>query len=253
MRKSKGFTLIELLVVIAIIAILAAILFPVFAKARESARTTSCANNLKQISLAMNLYFRDWDDTFPPFISLSGWQGTVGWQNDIRTYNKTPELFHCPDDSHNFSYTENSSATQENPSGLDAAGKPPWVPSGDSGEISSVKEPSAFIHFTESPGNGDAPLDPKNLKEENGGTYGDADIDTNDQTDGNVYGGDPKHQQPITQATNYLYLHFPGRHNGGNNIVFLDEHVKWFRDWVWGQMTFYRSGPVPPPGKPPTS
>src|ERR1700693_4560480 len=64
-RRVHGFTLIELLVVIAIIAILAAILFPVFARAREKARETSCLNNMKQIGTALSAYLQDWDQTFP--------------------------------------------------------------------------------------------------------------------------------------------------------------------------------------------
>jgi len=63
--KKKGFTLIELLVVIAIIALLAAILFPVFGKARESARKTTCQSNLKQLGLAFNMYLQDWDGIYP--------------------------------------------------------------------------------------------------------------------------------------------------------------------------------------------
>src|SRR5947209_3179315 len=62
-QRRYGFTLIELLVVIAIIAILAAILFPVFAQAREKARTTSCLSNLKQIGLGANMYVQDYDET----------------------------------------------------------------------------------------------------------------------------------------------------------------------------------------------
>ncbi|NMC81822.1 MAG: prepilin-type N-terminal cleavage/methylation domain-containing protein, partial [Armatimonadetes bacterium] len=70
MRKisnRKGFTLIELLVVIAIIAILAAILFPVFAKARDRAKATTCLNNMKQLSLAFLNYFEDHEQMFPPY------------------------------------------------------------------------------------------------------------------------------------------------------------------------------------------
>src|SRR6266581_8496416 len=66
MPSRRGFTLIELLVVIAIIAILAAILFPVFAQARESARQTTCLSNLKQIALAGMMYAQDYDETFVP-------------------------------------------------------------------------------------------------------------------------------------------------------------------------------------------
>src|SRR5437762_2167194 len=63
----RGFTLIELLVVIAIIAILAAILFPVFARAREKARQTSCLSNLKQIDIGFLMYVQDYDEQFPPW------------------------------------------------------------------------------------------------------------------------------------------------------------------------------------------
>ena len=65
MRSNRGFTLIELLVVIAIIAILAAILFPVFAQAREKARQTSCLSNMKQVGLGLLMYTQDYDEQFP--------------------------------------------------------------------------------------------------------------------------------------------------------------------------------------------
>src|SRR6478672_5991246 len=73
MRKQNGFTLIELLVVIAIIAILAAILFPVFARAREKARQTSCLSNLKQIGLAFLMYNQDYDETIRKAMIGGAW------------------------------------------------------------------------------------------------------------------------------------------------------------------------------------
>jgi prepilin-type N-terminal cleavage/methylation domain-containing protein len=74
--KRRGFTLIELLVVIAIIAILAAILFPVFARAREKARQTSCLSNVKQLSLGMLMYTQDYDERLPRCDCNSYHQGT---------------------------------------------------------------------------------------------------------------------------------------------------------------------------------
>jgi prepilin-type N-terminal cleavage/methylation domain-containing protein len=76
MHRRKGFTLIELLVVIAIIAILAAILFPVFAQARDKARQTTCTSNTKQSALAFMMYINDYDETFP---WLWGSGGTGNW------------------------------------------------------------------------------------------------------------------------------------------------------------------------------
>lgn len=72
MKDRKGFTLIELLVVIAIIAILAAILFPVFSKARQSAMKSTCQSNLKQIGTAFKSYITDWDDTYPTNRRIQG-------------------------------------------------------------------------------------------------------------------------------------------------------------------------------------
>ncbi len=94
----KGFTLIELLVVIAIIALLAAILFPVFARARENARKSSCQNQLKQIGLGILQYTQDYDETMP--ISFGG-GGTDALQWTQRTYGyiKSQQIFQCPSDS----------------------------------------------------------------------------------------------------------------------------------------------------------
>jgi len=94
--RNSGFTLIELLVVIAIIAILAAILFPVFAQAREKARTASCSSNAKQLGLAVLMYKQDYDEKFP----FGGWRpndlGTNEWQNTTIPYIKNKGVFRCP-------------------------------------------------------------------------------------------------------------------------------------------------------------
>ncbi|HEY3333025.1 MAG TPA: DUF1559 domain-containing protein [Capsulimonadaceae bacterium] len=100
MRRSPNvryaFTLIELLVVIAIIAILAAILFPVFATAREKARQSSCLSNLKQLGLAFGQYTQDADEQFPPNTSAVT---NDPWPNIIMPYVKSQAVFQCPDDT----------------------------------------------------------------------------------------------------------------------------------------------------------
>ena len=96
MRK-QGFTLIELLVVIAIIAILAAILFPVFARARENARKSSCMSNLKQISTGMMMYVQDYDERFMNgHYSVTQIDGSAFWFERVLPYVKNAQVFTCP-------------------------------------------------------------------------------------------------------------------------------------------------------------
>ena len=105
-RSNSAFTLIELLVTIAIIAILAAILFPVFASAREKARQTSCLSNMKQIGLALTMYQTDYDERM---FFRSGWTSsrsgdiptanTNRWWNMLMPYIKNNNVFSCPSDS----------------------------------------------------------------------------------------------------------------------------------------------------------
>src|SRR5689334_16181878 len=102
-RSRQGFTLIELLVVIAIIAILAAILFPVFARAREQARKTTCLSNMKQIGLSLGMYLQDYDEVFPPG-GLKVWEVTKKTDRNLlavqlQPYTKNLQIFHCPSDS----------------------------------------------------------------------------------------------------------------------------------------------------------
>ena len=150
MRKrtvSRGFTLIELLVVIAIIAILAAILFPVFASAREKARAIVCASNAKQIGLAAHMYAQDYDETWVDysigscddsvsspygFGAAPGSCGLIDWQEVLQPYLKNKQVFVCPDGDYGDLYYEawfNGQAPD--PSNTDAAcpgcGRTSWV------------------------------------------------------------------------------------------------------------------------------
>jgi len=107
-RKQYGFTLIELLVVIAIIAILAAILFPVFARARENARKANCLSNMKQLGLAVMQYAQDYDEVLPPtynggsttYTLPNGNQhtGAVLWPTLLYPYVKNTGVYVCPSD-----------------------------------------------------------------------------------------------------------------------------------------------------------
>jgi prepilin-type N-terminal cleavage/methylation domain-containing protein len=113
LKNRRGFTLIELLVVIAIIAILAAILFPVFARARAQARQASCTSNVKQITLGMVMYAQDYDETFPQWMWDLHYVGATGagshpnnattvWWNAIYPYVKNAQIFTCPDANYRF-------------------------------------------------------------------------------------------------------------------------------------------------------
>jgi len=173
--RKIGFTLIELLVVIAIIAILAAILFPVFATAREKARQTSCSSNLKQLGLGMLQYCQDYDDRYPGNIcnyanqtgtctEICGWlylTPGMGWSCETYPYVKSTGIYTCPDDPqinthvspssglYNVSYAVNEQIYDTNPTYGGNYGV------GGSGLASSLAAPSVSVMLAEytQPGN----------------------------------------------------------------------------------------------------
>jgi len=116
--RKLGFTLIELLVVIAIISILAAILFPVFARARESARRASCLSNMKQIGLGLIMYVQDYDETYPradqctTSVCANSSSPRSQWPTYIQPYVKSSQIFLCPSSSSTSTLYWNYGANQ---------------------------------------------------------------------------------------------------------------------------------------------
>jgi len=145
-RKRNAFTLIELLVVIAIIAILAAILFPVFAQAREKARSVSCLSNEKQIGLGIIQYQQDYDEKNPG--GANGYGGGSGYAGQIYPYVKSTKVFKCPDDATitqnaTTSYAINANTTVANPVNQSCS------TNGDSLPISSYASPAKTVLILE--------------------------------------------------------------------------------------------------------
>jgi len=139
----RGFTLIELLVVIAIISILAAILFPVFARARENARRASCMSNLKQIGLGMMMYTQDFDEHVVSHTLNSG----LTWYSTLQPYVKSSQLFFCPSSDKNsgLAITTSNISYGYNYRGMtrQVAGQPSGVRSGVS--LAALDEPTRIV------------------------------------------------------------------------------------------------------------
>ncbi len=261
--RSQGFTLIELLVVIAIIAILAAILFPVFQKVRENARKIACLSNTKQIGLGVTQYQQDADEKCPNGVNPYG--GGQGWAGQIYPYVKSTGVFLCPDDSATLkggdgtpfnpaSYAYNSQVTiacahaQANQKVVDSD-RP------DSLSLASYGSPAKTVLLAEianSTGydvangtNAGVPgktADGDALQGNYGGSAGGYGIGGSYDPSGynsnmNVPGGTAT---SLKWATGYLrnsrtgvalkdFTGPMGRHNGGSNFIMADGHAKWFR------------------------
>jgi len=236
----NGFTLIELLVVIAIISILAAILFPVFARARENARRASCMSNLKQMGLAMMQYTQDYDESYP-YAQSSGmganpaggnWSlGTDsngfyvwGWSQILYPYHKSLEIMVCPSGVPDYQLSVRGPIRGQYGANRlllvlpTPTGTPPVTP--PSTKLSSVQSPSgtyAFMdagQYTISPGL----ATPSSTTAQYGnylpgiGNYGST-----------CAPGSASYDNLVSDCQS-------GRHFGGVNVAFADGHVKWLKD-----------------------
>ncbi len=156
----SAFTLIELLVVIAIIAILAAILFPVFARARENARRASCQSNVKQILLGVTQYTQDYDEKFPSTWMNNPTTGQWIWIQNVQPYLKSTQLFNCPSDSQT---SVSSWPSPTAPAGLVnpfhtsySANYNMGGSNGDSPTIARIVQPATTIYLTDGGGTAQA-------------------------------------------------------------------------------------------------
>ncbi len=226
MKTLRAFTLIELLVVIAIISILVAILFPVFATAREKARQSACANNEKQIGLALLQYTQDYDES-PPYWNHSVGTDYGGWAGQMYPYIKSTAVFSCPDDLYiatapktTVSYAANAYAL--NNSSLRHSTSQYIAPAvtvaffevtGCEAQVTNSGETDSWV------GDGG-----------NGGNSGktDSGLRTPALPNGNGYSTGTMGNPPRNGTLGKTDLLFPnGRHSVGSNFIFLDGHVKW--------------------------
>lgn len=223
-----AFTLIELLVVIAILSILAAILFPVFARARENARRTSCLSNLKQIGLAFMQYTQDYDERYP----LSSYQASaseknISWTMTAQPYMKSIQLFRCPSDEGARWATP---ATPENGDNYYTTSyiMNAWIAgSSKYGALAAINSPSQFIILADANTN----YDPLQRDHFHPFYWVESDPD--------VAASSYMHNQTWNSAAGETYEIALRRHLETFNSLYADGHAKAVR---WSQVWFQDPG-----------
>ena len=234
----KGFTLIELLVVIAIIAILAAILFPVFAKAREKARQTSCSSNMKQLGIGFAQYVQDFDEKQPYGNTGGPTNGkggeVVGWAADIYNYVKSTGVYKCPDDpgvvsgaNVPLSYAMNANLANS----LTLAQFTSPARTVQLFEVSGITgDPTAAGNIAGASGNGNNATTGGVITPGTPGTFAVGTTSYAMQTTGIFQTGYLNYSGATTNVAPYNNgLGGLGWHTDGANYLFGDSHVKWIK------------------------